>query len=428
MILSVQPSGKKAVKRMTESSSCTLLQNEIVKHSFVHDIPCISCNLFVIDSIKTTLDRIRSKAPEDYDRLVVQVIAFVVCEMEEENTNGMWMRLRRCEDFRRTAGLAFLASPGLVLLRKGFQTEELVALIAHELGHAATVYADYMRRGPVSEEWQWELAAAWYAYKWGFGREIARHRKNRDWGHHYAGPGKIVLEFSPRDVYCYKVTRNFVARLVWIKEGYSTINWSKLEHSVRAYLNPDEPIVIDLLPLGLEEATLVGDCSHGMSFWMLDQDRGTEDGQFFACRVKDLGECSKHLCPTQYPLRKPQVEQPGSEILGASVSIRLKDSEYPAIGEYLLVLHRNVLVGKQKGSGACSVVLTWVNAETGSICQEEIYSSEAWLAEDGVLVAAYAEIVETVEGNGVRLRLHSPVPQQDGTDSVQVYYPPEKVV
>lgn len=393
---------------------------------YVKNIFCVSTDRTFFDAIGNTLDRIREKAPKDYDRLVGLVLAIVVCEMDEGGPYGEWMGALRRKEYRNAYGLETLGSPGFVLLNKDIPPDRRIGVVAHELGHAATIFNDLMRRGPVSEEWRHELTADWYAYKWGFGLEIARRRKNQDWGHHCVGPGKSIQDFIDGEVYCYKVTRNLVARLVGTTEGYFTLNWIKFEHTARAYLNPNEPIDVDLIPIGLEKATLVGDCSHGMGFWMLDQDRGTEDGQFFAWRVTNLGECSKHLCPMQYPLRKPQVDQPGCEILGASVSIRLKDSEYPAIGEYLLVLHRNVLVGKQEGSGACAVVLTWVNAETGKVNQEEIGSSKAWFAEDGALVAAYAEIVETVEGNGIRIRLCVPAPLPDGVESLQVSYPPEK--
>jgi hypothetical protein len=90
---------------------------------------------------------------------------------------------------------------------------DLIATVAHELGHAATRWEDTTRRGGPSDEWKSELAADWYAYRWGFGRAIARGRKTRAWLHHLGGPGFRFSEDADGVRYHYRITRHFCIRL-----------------------------------------------------------------------------------------------------------------------------------------------------------------------------------------------------------------------
>lgn len=57
-----------------------------------------------------------------------------------------------------------------------------LATIAHEFGHAATRQKDMERRTSciIPEHWLCEITADWYAYRWGFGREISIYRKMVD--------------------------------------------------------------------------------------------------------------------------------------------------------------------------------------------------------------------------------------------------------
>ena len=91
--------------------------------------------------------------------------------------------------------------------------DHLIPTIAHELGHACTREIDRIRRGMVfTDEWCSELAADWYAYKWGFGRQIATARKTRDLTHHGPGPGgEFTITIEGNEV-TYRVSRNFVVR------------------------------------------------------------------------------------------------------------------------------------------------------------------------------------------------------------------------
>jgi len=64
--------------------------------------------------------------------------------------------------------------------------------VAHEFGHAVASYEDQARRQAPDDEWASELTADWYAYKWGFGRDVARDRPTRRFGHHCVGPGQKI--------------------------------------------------------------------------------------------------------------------------------------------------------------------------------------------------------------------------------------------
>jgi len=96
------------------------------------------------------------------------------------------------------------------------QDQNLTATIAHEFGHACTRDIDLDRRGTIpNEEWRSELTADWYAYKWGFGREIVRDRKIRDWHHHGPKPGdEFTVNDQGKEPYTARITRRFVGRII----------------------------------------------------------------------------------------------------------------------------------------------------------------------------------------------------------------------
>jgi hypothetical protein len=108
------------------------------------------------------------------------------------------------------------------MLSEKIPIDRLISTFAHELGHAATCQEDRNRRKAPFDEWDSELAADWYAYKWGFGREIARHRKIRDWGHHLTAPGSTFEVGHDGKIYHYRITRNFCVRLVKVSSGSLT--------------------------------------------------------------------------------------------------------------------------------------------------------------------------------------------------------------
>jgi hypothetical protein len=91
--------------------------------------------------------------------------------------------------------------------------------VAHELGHVAATDHDQASRHAPDDEWASELAADWYAYRWGFGRDIARDRPTRRFVHHAVGPGQVI---GVGDRW-YRVSQRFVMAPaeapVWARPG-----------------------------------------------------------------------------------------------------------------------------------------------------------------------------------------------------------------
>lgn len=106
--------------------------------------------------------------------------------------------------------------PGTIYISEGLPIEELMVTFAHECGHACTSGEDLIRIGGPSDEWSSEFAADKYAYKWGFGRTIAKYRKKRVRLHHGVGPGKSWKESNGEYWLHYRVTRNF--RIVLVRK------------------------------------------------------------------------------------------------------------------------------------------------------------------------------------------------------------------
>jgi hypothetical protein len=84
--------------------------------------------------------------------------------------------------------------------------EDMVAVVAHELGHVATTRDDFDRRDGLDGEWASESCADYYAYRWGFARAIRRHQRSRNLGHHGTLPGGII---TIDGIGTFKMTRNF---------------------------------------------------------------------------------------------------------------------------------------------------------------------------------------------------------------------------
>lgn len=78
------------------------------------------------------------------------------------------------------------------------ETWEAIAIVAHEFGHVAARQEDANRRGGSNLEWVSESLADYYAFKWGFAREIRKHAKSgRSFGHHGTLPGKSATQYYP---------------------------------------------------------------------------------------------------------------------------------------------------------------------------------------------------------------------------------------
>ena len=175
-------------------------------------IPCAVDNPDICAAIDTVLDSIRERAPRDLERVRARVVGFEALTPQEcgYGTCGWFkhlpLRLIKhpvfgdvLEDDDQCQGIIALAPDA-----------DVVAVAAHELGHAATTEDDMIRRQAPDEEWASELAADYYAYKWGFGRAIAKQRPRRYIGHHAAGPGQRIGMTSAQGEHWWRISRRFV--------------------------------------------------------------------------------------------------------------------------------------------------------------------------------------------------------------------------
>ena len=185
-------------------------------------------------AIEQILRQIRQRKPRDYDRLASRILEimwlsredeakgikggwrsrgeieppdvipdFVIADERELETNRK-LRQQYQEGLRGVIGLARACS--------SLARWQIIALVAHEFGHACTNYEDIEPRnspyfdGFDADEWSLELCADMYAYRWGFGREMRRAISSRDPIHHLTGPGGII-QIDDR---LYRISRHFV--------------------------------------------------------------------------------------------------------------------------------------------------------------------------------------------------------------------------
>lgn len=181
----------------------------------------ISCRLHgqVCRTIRDVLRVIGERRPQDLPRLRARVLSFHHLPRSEQatGTDGWFMafpprmvsdpvfgQVVEDDDQRR----------GVVVLPPGAG----VATVAHELGHAMATDADLERRNAPEDEWASELAADYHAYRWGFGRAIARARPHRLFTHHGAGPGQRISVTVEGREHCWRVSRRFVMHRVEEKD------------------------------------------------------------------------------------------------------------------------------------------------------------------------------------------------------------------
>lgn len=162
-------------------------------------------------AVRAVLAQIESRDPTDLERIRrrVKEIRPLFGRWREEGTLGVWVA-----DEGGIGNFDF-TSTGVVGL--ALDLHDPVAVVAHEFGHVCTQEEDFLKREAAGSEWASELCADYYAYKWGFGRIIARQRPRREFSHHGPTPGQeVTIEHSAGDriLYRYRVTRSFMIRLV----------------------------------------------------------------------------------------------------------------------------------------------------------------------------------------------------------------------
>ena len=170
------------------------------------EFPCSIAAPELCEKIEDVLRAVRL-FPRDYVRLVARVVRFGTLTRAErtDGTQGWWKRLPARKVLHPVYGEVWEDDDqrsGVITLAPDVDR----GTVAHELGHAAATEDDLARRHAPDDEWASELAADYYAYKWGFGRDVASHRHTRRFAHHCAGPGQLI---SLGDQW-FRVSRRFV--------------------------------------------------------------------------------------------------------------------------------------------------------------------------------------------------------------------------
>jgi hypothetical protein len=181
-----------------------------------HDHSGIACSLDtkpVCCAIEQVLAAIILRFPDDFARLTTRVLGFRdLSSGAADDSRGRWLT----DD---AGPVPNRESQGFVELSPCDRA--VVALVAHELGHAVATDDDVEQRATIDSEWAEEMTADYYAHKWGFGAAIEASRRERCWLHHGPAPSsefEVNLE-DPARVLRYRVTRDFRFELVSTQEG-----------------------------------------------------------------------------------------------------------------------------------------------------------------------------------------------------------------
>lgn len=180
----------------------------------IFGIPILLRSVRTHKVIKQVLLQIRGRAPKDFKKVQDRVCKIIPLPLREgkDGTIAEWVRLPRTPKFLndpKNWGKELDGGPGYLKIAENLPHPRWAGTLAHEFGHVCADFVDWQCRGECpSDEWASELTADWYAYKWGFGKEVAKYRKNRAWTHHCAGPGRKIEVNGVS----YFVTRNFVMK------------------------------------------------------------------------------------------------------------------------------------------------------------------------------------------------------------------------
>lgn len=181
----------------------------------IHGIKCNLKTKLGRQAVADVLAQIEQRKPKDLERLQSRITAIEPMDDPGDGTGGEYKddpvehEIGKALDW----GLGY-DNPCTVYIVEGGELWKLTAVVAHELGHVCTTFDDLERRGGGPDEWCGEMAADWYAYRWGFGRLIARDRQTRNYMHHGPAPGTEFEEQMDNKVIRYKVTRNFCIRQI----------------------------------------------------------------------------------------------------------------------------------------------------------------------------------------------------------------------
>ncbi len=170
-----------------------------MSQKLIHEIPCDLKSSKVCSAFKRVLNRIKRNFPKDYERIKSRLRKFTPLKESEmvDGTQGHWVSVPVGEATWYTNRKFFGDpdnDPGEIRF-PDFYSKNLIANIAHELGHVCVREEDRKRRLKTitkNSEWAEEMSADYYALTWGYRKEIELSRKGRDFGHHGPLPGTIV--------------------------------------------------------------------------------------------------------------------------------------------------------------------------------------------------------------------------------------------
>ena len=183
-------------------------------------IPCSLHHPAARKAVHDTLAQIQKSHPGNFARLRPLVREIQPYSDATPGDMGIWLHDHPNPDDPTTWHYGCGENtPGLLKLNEDMPLEQFPSMLAHELGHVATRVADLDRRGEVEDEWASELAADWWAYRWGFGKQIAKYRPQRAWTHHGGAPGSSFEVQRGKLICKYSITRSFVVRLIDTRPG-----------------------------------------------------------------------------------------------------------------------------------------------------------------------------------------------------------------
>jgi hypothetical protein len=154
-------------------------------------------------TLRQVLTRIKARRPADYVRILARVREIIPVP-DPEVAMGRW----RPDDGDD------LDQPGVLEIYEDVDPDDLLPVLAHELGHVCTTEAVFKRRRAIDWLWGFEMAANWFACRWGFGRELRRMMRLQHWTHHCVPPGKCFETSGGGVTRVYKVSKNRVMQLV----------------------------------------------------------------------------------------------------------------------------------------------------------------------------------------------------------------------